>query len=88
MVMLLVTKEKKRIVIKKRKEVSSNKLIMKKSKETNVIICHLHKIDVEECKKDLIKIKEHINYARERTDTCFMKGDLAFWRQQKKKIKI
>ena len=55
--------------------------------EINKIICHLHKVDLEECKKDLQKIKEHINYARERQDTCFMKGDLAGWRAQKKKLR-
>lgn len=52
-----------------------------------MIICNLHKVDLEECKKDLLKIKEHIDYARERQDTCFMKGDLAGWREQKKKLR-
>lgn len=52
-----------------------------------MIICSLHNVDLENCKRDLNAIKDHINYAKERTSgDCVFKGDLAFWRKQKKKI--
>ncbi|GAI45519.1 unnamed protein product [marine sediment metagenome] len=52
-----------------------------------VIICHLHKVDLKICERSLQKIKDHINYAKERQCDAVMVGDLKFWRDQKKKIK-
>ena len=34
----------------------------------------------------LAELNEHIKYARERQDSSFMKGDLAAWRDEKKKL--
>lgn len=52
------------------------------------IICHIHKVNLDICERSLQKIKDHINYAKERQCNAVMIGDLKFWRDQKKKIRI
>jgi len=49
-------------------------------------LCNLHKTNLKNCEKDLGKVKEHIQYAKERQDTCYMRGDLKFWRAKKKEL--